>query len=206
MISNPHAARRPIHFGFRLWPNAACYTTVFCFSQHFETSGAVGFAILPTDSFASRFPEAADLFNSSFSVHKSKMGHFTSHSVNTRFEVGIRTAIREIPIPCSCCLPLLLPPDPCTSCSACCCLELLLLLCTVPAPCILCPAQDGAKIQYMLAEWDANKLSWADFRGKVLGATDPATAPEGTIRRTILDKCALQSPAPPCRDPFDMHL
>jgi nucleoside diphosphate kinase len=48
--------------------------------------------------------------------------------------------------------------------------------------------QDGAKIQYMLAEWDANKLSWADFRGKVLGATDPATAPEGTIRRTILDK------------------
>jgi nucleoside diphosphate kinase len=48
--------------------------------------------------------------------------------------------------------------------------------------------QDGAKIQYMLAEWDADKLSWADFRGKVLGATDPATAPEGSIRRTILDK------------------
>lgn len=46
---------------------------------------------------------------------------------------------------------------------------------------------DGAAILYMLAEWDSAALSWKDFRGKVLGATDPVTAPEGSIRRTILD-------------------
>jgi hypothetical protein len=30
-------------------------------------------------------------------------------------------------------------------------------------------------------------LSWADFRGKVLGPTDPSAAPEGAIRKQILD-------------------
>jgi hypothetical protein len=37
-------------------------------------------------------------------------------------------------------------------------------------------------------EWSSKKLSWADFRGKVLGPTDPAEAPEGSLRKTILDK------------------
>jgi len=46
---------------------------------------------------------------------------------------------------------------------------------------------DGAAIVYMLAEWDPAALSWKDFRGKVLGATDPAAAPSGSVRRTILE-------------------
>ena len=43
----------------------------------------------------------------------------------------------------------------------------------------------GASIYYYLVEWDAAKLSWADFRAKVLGATDPAAAIEGTLRKQI---------------------
>ncbi len=35
--------------------------------------------------------------------------------------------------------------------------------------------------------WPADSLSWADFRGRVLGATDPSTAPVGSVRRAILD-------------------
>jgi hypothetical protein len=31
-------------------------------------------------------------------------------------------------------------------------------------------------------------LSWQDFRGEILGATNPSAAPPGSIRRTILDK------------------
>lgn len=30
-------------------------------------------------------------------------------------------------------------------------------------------------------------MSWADFRGEVLGATNPTLAPKGSVRRTILD-------------------
>jgi len=46
----------------------------------------------------------------------------------------------------------------------------------------------GAKIHYYTVEWDSKKLSWADFRGKVLGATDPTQAAEGSLRATILAK------------------
>jgi hypothetical protein len=42
-------------------------------------------------------------------------------------------------------------------------------------------------IHCYVVEFSADKLSWEDFRGKVLGPTDPAEAPEGSIRRTILD-------------------
>ena len=45
-----------------------------------------------------------------------------------------------------------------------------------------------AKLHYMTVEFPADKLSWEDFRGKVLGATDPATAEDGSIRKMILDK------------------
>jgi len=45
----------------------------------------------------------------------------------------------------------------------------------------------GEKIQWYTVSWPADALSWADFRGVVLGATDPSTAPVGSIRRTILD-------------------
>jgi len=44
----------------------------------------------------------------------------------------------------------------------------------------------GSSIHYYVVEWDAAKLSWKDFRGKVLGPTDPADAPAGALRQTIL--------------------
>ena len=39
----------------------------------------------------------------------------------------------------------------------------------------------------LLPAWSGTpaKLSWEDFRGKVLGATDPATAADGSLRKTI---------------------
>lgn len=46
----------------------------------------------------------------------------------------------------------------------------------------------SSKIHYYVVEWDGNKLSWEDFRGKVLGATDPETAAAGSVRRLILEK------------------
>ncbi|CAE7455560.1 unnamed protein product, partial [Symbiodinium pilosum] len=46
----------------------------------------------------------------------------------------------------------------------------------------------SAEIYYFSVEWDANALSWADFRGKVLGPTDPAEAPVDSLRGQILAK------------------
>ena len=34
----------------------------------------------------------------------------------------------------------------------------------------------------------AGSLAWSDFRGKVLGPTDPAAAPAGSLRGQILAK------------------
>jgi hypothetical protein len=45
----------------------------------------------------------------------------------------------------------------------------------------------GEKIKWYTVSWPADSLSWADFRGEVLGATNPTLAPEGSVRRTILD-------------------
>eukprot|EP01001_Neometanema_parovale_P007210 NODE_3527_length_1204_cov_112.411656_g3347_i0.p1 GENE.NODE_3527_length_1204_cov_112.411656_g3347_i0~~NODE_3527_length_1204_cov_112.411656_g3347_i0.p1 ORF type:complete len:339 (-),score=110.12 NODE_3527_length_1204_cov_112.411656_g3347_i0:121-1137(-) len=45
-----------------------------------------------------------------------------------------------------------------------------------------------AEIHYFNTEWDTKNLSWEDFRGKVLGATDPATADKNSLRRQVLDK------------------
>jgi hypothetical protein len=36
--------------------------------------------------------------------------------------------------------------------------------------------------------FDPKTLSWSDFRNKVLGPTDPADGPIGSLRRTILDQ------------------
>ena len=47
---------------------------------------------------------------------------------------------------------------------------------------------ETAKIHYFVVEFDAEKLSWEDFRGKVLGATDPSKAAEGSIRSMLLAK------------------
>merc|ERR1712167_550207 len=44
----------------------------------------------------------------------------------------------------------------------------------------------GLSIYYYSVEWDSDALPWADFRGKVLGPTDPAEAPDGAIRGMVL--------------------
>jgi len=44
----------------------------------------------------------------------------------------------------------------------------------------------GKSIHYYTVEWDESKLSWEDFRGKVLGPTDPAQAPKDSLRGEIL--------------------
>mmetsp|Transcript_30988 Transcript_30988/g.36162 ORF Transcript_30988/g.36162 Transcript_30988/m.36162 type:complete len:346 (-) Transcript_30988:15-1052(-) len=36
-------------------------------------------------------------------------------------------------------------------------------------------------------QWDPATLSWSDFRNQLLGPTDPADGPEGSIRKTILE-------------------
>jgi len=42
--------------------------------------------------------------------------------------------------------------------------------------------KEGAKIYYYVVEFDPKDLAWEDFRGKVLGPTDPATAPADSLR------------------------
>jgi nucleoside diphosphate kinase len=48
--------------------------------------------------------------------------------------------------------------------------------------------QPGTEIHYYSVEWDASALSWADFRGKLLGPTDPAEAPKDSLRGQVLAK------------------
>jgi nucleoside diphosphate kinase len=47
--------------------------------------------------------------------------------------------------------------------------------------------QADASIHWFDVEFDSKDMSWADFRGQVLGATDPANAVSGSLRRSILD-------------------
>lgn len=44
----------------------------------------------------------------------------------------------------------------------------------------------GASLHYYVVEWDAAKLSWDDFRGSLLGPTDPAEAPTSSLRGKVL--------------------
>ena len=44
-----------------------------------------------------------------------------------------------------------------------------------------------AQIRWFDVEFDVASLSWADFRGSVLGPTDPAKAPDGSLRKQIFD-------------------
>merc|ERR1712194_560199 len=46
---------------------------------------------------------------------------------------------------------------------------------------------DGVSIHCYEVEWNPKDLSWESFRGKLLGPTDPAECPEGSIRKCILD-------------------
>jgi len=55
----------------------------------------------------------------------------------------------------------------------------------------------GTSIHYFVVVFDAAKLSWADFRGKVLGPTDPADAPADSLRGSMAaswKKLGLSSP------------
>mmetsp|Transcript_47231 Transcript_47231/g.151363 ORF Transcript_47231/g.151363 Transcript_47231/m.151363 type:complete len:332 (-) Transcript_47231:218-1213(-) len=44
----------------------------------------------------------------------------------------------------------------------------------------------GVSIYYYVVEWDSKDLSWEDFRGSVLGPTDPADAPADSLRGIIM--------------------
>jgi len=44
----------------------------------------------------------------------------------------------------------------------------------------------GLSIYYYVVEWATDELSWADFRGQVLGPTDPKEAPADSLRGKIL--------------------
>ena len=44
----------------------------------------------------------------------------------------------------------------------------------------------GRKLHYYDVEWDAKDLSWADFRAKVLGPTDPKEAPKDSLRGLVM--------------------
>jgi nucleoside diphosphate kinase len=46
----------------------------------------------------------------------------------------------------------------------------------------------GLSIYYYVVEWDGAACSWADFRGQVLGPTDPAEAPADSLRGQIMAK------------------
>ena len=43
----------------------------------------------------------------------------------------------------------------------------------------------GSSIHYYVVEFDPKVLKWEQFRGEVLGPTDPAEAPKGSLRATI---------------------
>lgn len=45
--------------------------------------------------------------------------------------------------------------------------------------------EPGTCIHYYEVEWDPRQLSWGEFRGKVLGGTDPRTAEPGSLRNEI---------------------
>ena len=44
----------------------------------------------------------------------------------------------------------------------------------------------GVSIYYYTVEWDEAALSWADFRGQLLGPTDPVEAPASSLRGKIM--------------------
>lgn len=44
----------------------------------------------------------------------------------------------------------------------------------------------GTSIYCFDVEWSPDRLAWSDFRGKVLGPTDPSQAPTGSLRQLIL--------------------
>mmetsp|Transcript_48970 Transcript_48970/g.131053 ORF Transcript_48970/g.131053 Transcript_48970/m.131053 type:complete len:450 (-) Transcript_48970:49-1398(-) len=56
----------------------------------------------------------------------------------------------------------------------------------------------GTSIYYYVVEWESSSCSWEDFRGKVLGPTDPATAPADSLRGLISTKWEELGLKAPC--------
>jgi len=48
----------------------------------------------------------------------------------------------------------------------------------------------GRSIYYYVVEWDPCSLSWADFRGQILGPTDPTKAPKDSLRGHLFEQWA----------------
>ena len=48
--------------------------------------------------------------------------------------------------------------------------------------------KDGASLNYFVVEWPQSALSWEDFRGKVLGGTDPKDADPASMRHDIFKR------------------
>lgn len=48
-----------------------------------------------------------------------------------------------------------------------------------------CYTRPGACIHYFDVQWDAEKVSWHDFRKRILGATDPTAAEANSLRSII---------------------
>lgn len=44
-----------------------------------------------------------------------------------------------------------------------------------------------AKVHWFVVSFDATALSWSDFRGKVIGSTNPRDAPPGSLRAKFLE-------------------
>ena len=51
-------------------------------------------------------------------------------------------------------------------------------------------ARPGTCIYYFETQWASKDLAWDDFRGKVLGGTDPKTADPASLRNIIFKKLA----------------
>jgi hypothetical protein len=47
---------------------------------------------------------------------------------------------------------------------------------------------EGTSIHCYEVEWSPKTLSWASFRNVILGPTDPADGPPGSLRKTILEQ------------------
>ena len=58
----------------------------------------------------------------------------------------------------------------------------------------------GSSIHYYVVEFDPATLSWADFRGKVLGPTNPADAPTDSLRGIVAANWQTLGLQAPCDD------
>eukprot|EP00928_Gymnodinium_smaydae_P042866 TRINITY_DN28831_c0_g4_i2.p1 TRINITY_DN28831_c0_g4~~TRINITY_DN28831_c0_g4_i2.p1 ORF type:complete len:477 (-),score=174.16 TRINITY_DN28831_c0_g4_i2:284-1627(-) len=56
----------------------------------------------------------------------------------------------------------------------------------------------GVSIYYYVVQWESPSLSWEDFRGKLLGPTDPADAPADSLRGLIAAKWKELDLKAPC--------